>query len=250
MYHPRKLNERRTPRRDLFFAGVITMGVSYGGTLQVRTGAERATLVRRTYALVFAGVLLTILGAAFAFSQPALMGAVVAHPFISFACVFAPLLIAGRARAEDGGAVRSLSLLSLFTFAMGVVMSPAVWALEQRQPGIAAQAGLITGGAFAVLTAYAFVSRRDFSAWGSFFVVGLWVLIGTSLVNMFVRSAAADLWLASATVLVFSGLLIFDTWRLRNVYGPDDYVPAALQIYLDLINMFLAVLRLLGGRRN
>src|SRR5215212_3866547 len=157
------------------------MGVSYGGTLQVRTGAERATLVRRTYALVFAGVLLTILGAAFGFSQPALRDAVNAHPFISFACVFAPLLIAGRARREDGtaGAVRSLSLLGLFTVAMGVVMSPAVWFFEQRHPGIAAQAGLITGGAFAVLTAYAFVSRRDFSAWGSFFVVGLWVLIGT-----------------------------------------------------------------------
>ena len=229
------------------------MGVSYRGTLQVRTGAERATLVRRTYALVFAGVLLTLLGAAFAFSQPALMGAVVAHPFISFACVFVPLIIAGRARREDGtaGAVRSLGLLGLFTFAMGVIISPAVWFLEQRHPGIAQQAAVITGGAFAVLTAYAFVSRRDFSAWGSFFVVGLWVLIATSFINLFVRNVTADLWIASATVLVFSGLLIFDTWRLRNVYGPDDYVPAALQIYLDLLNMFLAVIRLLaGGRRN
>ena len=228
------------------------MGVSYRGTLQVRTGAERATLVRRTYGLVFASVIVTMLGAAFAFTQPALMNAVNAHPFIAFACVFVPLLIAGRARPQDGtaGAVRSLGLLGLFTVAMGVVVAPAVAYLEQRNPGIAQQAALITGGAFAVLTAYAFVSRRDFSAWGSFFVVGLWVLIGTSLINLFVRSAAADLWLASATVLVFSGLLIFDTWRLRNVYGPDDYVPAALNIYLDLLNMFLAVLRILGGRRN
>jgi FtsH-binding integral membrane protein len=43
---------------------------------------------------------------------------------------------------------------------------------------------------------------------------------------------------------------VFDTWRLRNVYGPEDYVTAALQIYLDLLNMFLAVLRLLGGGRR
>ena len=47
-----------------------------------------------------------------------------------------------------------------------------------------------------------------------------------------------------------SGLLIFDTWRLRNVYGPDDYVGAAVNIYLDLLNMFLAIIRILGGRRN
>jgi FtsH-binding integral membrane protein len=59
-----------------------------------------------------------------------------------------------------------------------------------------------------------------------------------------------DLWLASVAVLLFSGLLVFDTWRLRNFYGPDEYVGAAVQIYLDLLNMFMAVLRVLGNRRN
>jgi FtsH-binding integral membrane protein len=47
-----------------------------------------------------------------------------------------------------------------------------------------------------------------------------------------------------------SGLLIFDTWRLRNVFGPDDYVVAAVSIYLDLLNLFLFILRLLGGGRR
>jgi FtsH-binding integral membrane protein len=121
--------------------------------------------------------------------------------------------------------------------------------MEQRQPGVATQAALLTLSSFAVLTAYAFISRRDFSAWGSFFVVGLWVLIGTSLLNVFFQNQAASLWIAAATVLVFSGMLVFDTWRLRNRYGPDDYVIAAVQIYLDLLNMFTAILRLLGGRR-
>jgi FtsH-binding integral membrane protein len=51
-------------------------------------------------------------------------------------------------------------------------------------------------------------------------------------------------------VLLFSGLLVFDTWRLRNVYGPDEYVGAAVQIYLDLLNMFMAILRIMGNRRN
>ena len=101
-----------------------------------------------------------------------------------------------------------------------------------------------------MLTLYAFVSRRDFSAWGSFFTVGLWVLIATSLINLFVRNATASIWIAGATVLVFSGLLVFDTWRLRNVYGPNDYVPAAVNIYLDLLNLFIALLQLVGGRRD
>src|SRR5439155_4306355 len=98
-------------------------------------------------------------------------------------------------------------------------------------------------------TIYAFVTRRDWSAWGSFFVVGLFVLVATMVINLFFRNQTADLWLASATVFVFSGLLIFDTWRLRNVYGPDDYVGAAVNIYLDLLNMFLAIVRILGRRR-
>ena len=99
-----------------------------------------------------------------------------------------------------------------------------------------------------MLTAYAFVSRRDFSAWGSFFIVGLWVLIAVSLLNMFFRNPAMDLWLAGVTVLVFSGLLVFDTWRIRNSYGLDEYVAAAVTIYLDLLNLFMAFLRILGRR--
>ena len=99
-------------------------------------------------------------------------------------------------------------------------------------------------------TSHAFVSRRDFNAWGGFLMVGLWVLIGTMLLNFFFQNPAIDLWLASVSVLLFSGLLVFDTWRLRNFYGPDEYVGAAVQIYLDLLNMFMAILRIMGNRRN
>lgn len=223
------------------------MGVSYQTGTLVRTGEERATLVRRTYSLVLVTVLVTMVGATFGLSQPRLMQSVAAHPFLSFLCVLAPLLLATRKKTEFP---MNIGLVLLFTFAVGIFISPMLYIYGQRQPGVIGQAAVLTLGAFGILTLYAFVSRRDFSAWGSFFMVGLWVLIGTMLLNVFFPSAIASLWIASATVLVFSGLLIFDTWRLRNVYGPDDYVGAAVQIYLDLLNMFLAVLRLVGNRRN
>jgi FtsH-binding integral membrane protein len=70
------------------------------------------------------------------------------------------------------------------------------------------------------------------------------------LLNFLFQSEAASLWLSSVAVLLFSGLLVFDTWRLRNFYGPDDYVGAAVQIYLDLLNMFMAILRVTGNRRS
>ncbi|MBA3404307.1 MAG: Bax inhibitor-1/YccA family protein [Gemmatimonadaceae bacterium] len=223
------------------------MGVTFPAGTLVRTGAERATLVRRTYSLVFVSVLFTIAGAMFALSQPRLLQAVAAHPFIAMAATFAPLLLALRAKNAFPA---NIGLVLLFTFVEGVFISPLLYIYGQQQPGLITQAAVLTIGSFGVLTGYAFISRRDFSAWGSFFVVGLWVLIGTSLLNLFFRNPAMDLWLAGVTVLVFSGLLVYDTWRIRNVYGPDDYVAAAVQIYLDLLNIFLGILRVIGGRRG
>ncbi|MBI2795713.1 MAG: Bax inhibitor-1/YccA family protein [Gemmatimonadetes bacterium] len=213
----------------------------------VRTGAERATLVRRTYGLVLVSVLFTVVGVGIGLTQPSMMEFVIRHPIISMLFTLAPLLMATRVRARFPA---NVGLVLLFTVMMGLVISPLMYFYGQRNPDLIWQAGGLTLTTFGVLTAYAWISRRDFSAWGSFFAVGLWVLIGTSLLNLFFQSAMADLWIAGATVLVFSGLLIFDTWRLRNVYGPDDYVLAAVQIYLDLLNMFMAILRLLGGRRD
>jgi FtsH-binding integral membrane protein len=223
------------------------MGVSYrsfGATTAVRTGAERATLVRRTYLLVFAGVLVTMVGAWFGLSQPSIMGAVAAHPFLSFLCTFAPLMLAQTMRDRFPA---NIGLTLAFTFAEGVWLSPLLYVMQQQSPGIIGQAALLTGSTFGVLTLYATFSRRDFSAWGGFLTIGLWVLIATMLLNFFVKSAAADLWMAGVGTLIFGGLLVFDTWRLRNVYGPDDYVIAAVNIYLDLLNLFLFILRLLGG---
>jgi FtsH-binding integral membrane protein len=224
------------------------MGVSLPGTL-VRTGEERATLVRRTYGLVFISVIVTAIGVAFGMTQPAVMTAVQQHPIITLIAMFAPLWMAMRAHRDYP---RNLILTLLFTFVEGVWLAPFIYMAETRSPGVAGQAAILTLSTFGVLSAYAVFSRRDFSAWGSFFIMGLWVLIATSLLNIFFPTALGTLWIAAATVAVFSGLLVFDTWRLvrSGQYGPDDYVPAAVNIYLDLLNLFIAILSLLGGRRR
>jgi FtsH-binding integral membrane protein len=218
------------------------------GGVRVWSGAERATLVRRTYLLVFAGILVTMLGAAFGFTQPAIMQAVWAHPFLSFLVTFVPLLGAQALRDRFPA---NIGLTLAFTFAEGVWLSPLLFVAQQQSPGIIGQTALLTGSTFGVLTLYAFLSRRDFSAWGGFLTVGLWVLIATSLLNLFFKNEAAGLWMAGVGTFLFSGLLVYDTWRLRHVYGPNDYVLAAVNIYLDLLNLFMFILRLLmGGNRR
>ena len=222
------------------------MGYSYAPTVQVRTGAERATLVRRTYGLVFLSVIVTMLGAAFAFTQPAVMDGVIQHPFITFFCMFIPLIMAQRAAREFP---KNLILTFLFTFVEGIYISPFLRMAEVNAPGSVGEAALLTLAAFGVLTLYAVFSRRDFSAWGSFFIIGLVVLFVAMLINAFVASAAGGLWISAVGVLIFAGLLVFDTWRIvrSGAYGQDDYVMAAVSIYLDLLNMFLFILSLVGG---
>ena len=222
------------------------MGVSYTGTL-VRTGAERATLVRRTYALVFASIFLTAFGVVATQQSPALMDTVGDHPIITMLVMFGSLIMAQRTAPPF-----NLGLVGLFTLLEGLFLAPYLKGAEARMPGITAQAGILTFSTFGVLTAYATLSRRDFSAWGAFFMVGVWVLLASMVLNMFFPSTLGSLWIAGGIVLVFSGLLVFDTWRITRSgqYGPDDYVPAALNIYLDLLNLFLGILRLLGGNRR
>src|SRR5256885_11722378 len=115
------------------------------------------------------------------------------HPFIAFFASLAPLLMATRKKTDFPF---NIGLVLLFNLVMGVMISPALYFYGRTQPGLIGQAAVLTIGAFGILTIYAFVSRRDFSPWGSFLMVGLWVLIGTSLLNLFFHSAAADLWLA------------------------------------------------------
>lgn len=225
------------------------MGFSYASAVRVRSGTERAALVRRTYGLVFLSVLVTMLGSAFAFTQERLLVAVAQHPFITFICMFIPLIMAQRAAREFP---RNIILTVLFTFIAGVWIAPFLLVANQNAPGSVASAAALTFVAFGGLSLYALLSRRDFSAWGSFFMIGLLVLFVASLINAFVGSASAGIWISAIGVLIFSGLLVFDTWRLlrTGTFGPDDYVIAAVQIYLDLLNMFLFILTLLSGRNR
>lgn len=226
------------------------MGYSYAPTVQVRTGAERATLVRRTYGLVFASILVSMLGFAFAATQQPLLDAVAAHPLITWLCTLAPLIMAQRAARQYP---KNLILTFLFTFITGIWLAPMMLAYQTAFPGAITEAAVLTGGAFGVLTLYATVSRRDFSAWGGFFVVGFFVLFAAMILNLFMHSAAATLFLSAMGVLIMSGLLVFDTWRIMRsgAYGQDDYVLAAVTIYVDLLNLFMFILSLVsGGRRR
>jgi FtsH-binding integral membrane protein len=117
---------------------------------------------------------------------------------------------------------------------------------------------VVTGGMFAGLSVYGAVTKRDLTSLGSFCIMGLWGLILGSIVNIFLGSPMLY-WLTTfAGVIVFTGLTVYDTAKLKalgsQVEAGEAQTKLALQgaliLYLDFINLFLLLLRIFGNRRR
>ena len=103
-----------------------------------------------------------------------------------------------------------------------------------------------------------YTTKRDLSGWGSFLYMGLIGIIVASIVGLFLHSPALVFALNVLIVLLFAGFMAYDTQKLKMTYyqlGGDKTAMGvatdfgALNLYLDFLNMFLALLRLFGGRR-
>jgi FtsH-binding integral membrane protein len=111
----------------------------------------------------------------------------------------------------------------------------------------------VTGGAFFGLSLYASLTKRDLSGMRSFLMIGLIGILLASVVNIFLRSNAAEFVISCAGVLVFAGLTAYDTQKLRAMaeQGSEKHaLLGALSLYLDFINLFLFLLRFMGRRRE
>jgi FtsH-binding integral membrane protein len=115
----------------------------------------------------------------------------------------------------------------------------------------------ITAGSFAALSLYGYTTKRDLSGFRSFLLIGLFGIVIGSIVNIFLQSSAFEFTISIIGVLVFAGLTAHDTQAIRDIYNSADSsetygkkaVMGALSLYLDFINLFMLLLRLLGDRR-
>ncbi|MCL2011708.1 MAG: Bax inhibitor-1/YccA family protein [Cystobacterineae bacterium] len=114
----------------------------------------------------------------------------------------------------------------------------------------------ITATAFLALSIYGTFTKRDLSAWRSFLFIGLIGIIVAGIVNVFMKSSPMGFVISCAMVVVFAGLTAYDTQKLREIHANSPHrsmtalaIYGALKLYLDFINLFLAILRIFG-RRN
>jgi FtsH-binding integral membrane protein len=121
------------------------------------------------------------------------------------------------------------------------------------------QTFLVTAAAFGGLSLVGYTTKRDLTGMGSFLIMGLWGLIFASLASFFFHSAALVFAINLIGVLIFAGLIAYDTQRMKLTYyqlGGDLAAMSvatsygALSLYLDFINLFRFLLYFMGGSRR
>ena len=121
-----------------------------------------------------------------------------------------------------------------------------------------AQVFFVTSATFGAMSLWGYTTKRDLTGWGSFLFMGLIGIIIASVVNIFLGSGTMSLVISIIGVIVFTGLTAYDTQKIKESYdvvGHDGELTSkgaimgALNLYLDFINLFIMLLRLLGDRR-
>lgn len=114
----------------------------------------------------------------------------------------------------------------------------------------------VCSATFGGMSIYGYTTQKDLTSMGSFLYMGLMGLIIASLVNLFMQSPAIEFALSFIGVIIFTGLIAYDTQKLKSLYfsGADSIgkvgIIGALTLYLDCINLFIYLLQFMGQRRD
>ena len=177
---------------------------------------------------------------------------------LGWVVMFAPLAMV----FAFGALINKLSAAGaqLFFYAFAAVMGLSLAWIFKVFTGVSiAQTFLITAIAFAGLSLYGYVTKRDLSGMGTFLMMGLIGLIVAMVVNIFLASSALAFAISVIGLLIFAGLTAYDTQKIKADYIAHaeamdsewlakSAIMGALNLYLDFINMFMFLLQFMGNR--
>lgn len=136
-----------------------------------------------------------------------------------------------------------------FAFISGVTLGPLVAVLTASAAGMAllTKALLITGLMFGAAALFGWTTKMDLSGMRGFLMFALIGMIVMSIVGIFIPwNNTTEIFFSGAGILLFSGFIVYDINKLHT-YPEDHYIDAALSLYLDIFNLFIYILRLLGA---
>ena len=149
--------------------------------------------------------------------------------------------------------VTGLVALVGMVLASGAMLAPTIGIyVGLGMADVVAAAAVVTAVTFSALTAVVFFTGKNFSFMGKFlFVAGLAFAVAWLVGAFFIRNAEFQWWMAAFGAILFCGYILFDTSSVVHFYGPNNMVvPAVIALYLDIFNLFVMLLVLLGGRRR
>ena len=223
-----------------------------------RVAAVHGEFIRRVYNWMGLGLALTAAVALYTASNHALLSLIFSNSLVFFGLIIAELALVLILSAAIGRMQSSTGVFLFFLYSALNGLTLSVIFLAYTRASIA-NSFFVTAGTFGLMSFYGYTTQRDLTSWGSFLFMGLIGIILASLVNIFLRSPMVYWVLTYAGVLIFVGLTAYDTQKLKAMamagFADEETerktaVLGALTLYLDFINLFLMLLRIMGSRRD
>jgi hypothetical protein len=211
-------------------------------------------VMKRVYVRMFIGLLVSAFCALGVASSPAALSFFFGNQLVFWGMLIAMLVMAfvipARLNKMSTGAV--LSCFIVYSALMGCWLAPIFLAYKL---GTIVYTLFITAGTFGAMSVYGFFTKTDLSKMGSYLMMALFGLLIAMVVNIFVASSTFDWIISIVGVLLFVGLTAWDTQQVKQLSAMNlDPAMAdklatmgAMSLYLDFINLFLFLLRILGG---
>lgn len=221
----------------------------------------RAGFIQKVYGIVCTQVLATAAVAALCCGplQPAVMALAMNHPSAyRWGSLIALLVAIGLCHAGKKSYPLNFFGLCFLTAVMALNVGVICGMVAAAGLGaLVVQAALITGSLVLGLTIYTFRSKRDFSFLGAVLYPMTFGLLIFGLLSIFfpaLRTGWLHLGMSFLGAGIFCAYLVFDTWRIAHELKVDDYIEGAVQLYMDIVNIFIYILDILmqlnKGDRN
>ncbi len=213
------------------------------------------TYMQRVYNFMALGLGITGITAYLTAQSPEMMQLIFGTP-LAYVVLFAPLAMVFfmSARIHKMSFANAQTLFWAYSGVLGLSLASIFMVYTGES---ITKVFFITSGMFAGTSLYGYTTQRDLSRFGSFLFMGLLGIIIASVVNMFMHSGPMQFAISVLSVLIFTGLTAYDTQMIKEFYYANDdsetsgkkALFGALQLYMNFLNLFLALLHLFGNRR-
>jgi FtsH-binding integral membrane protein len=225
---------------------------------QAQTQVLVNSFVRSVYNWMAVGLALTGGVAYYVSNSQTLLGFIFGNPMVFWGLIIGELALVFTlsARVSKMQASTATGLFVLYAVLNGATLSAIFLAYTKSS---IASTFFVCAAVFTAGSVYGWTTKRDLTSMGSFLFMGLIGIIVASVVNLFIKSSGVTMVVSYIGVLLFIGLTVYDTQKLKNMAltQPADLeagvvrkgaILGALSLYLDFINLFLMLLRIMGNR--